>query len=55
MKTNEKFITIKVLREQMKEINDFLDTEKGKRYVNDSDFIRQAINEKLEKLKEKKP
>lgn len=46
----QKFITIKILRSQVNEIEKILKTSKGKKYVNQTDFIRQAINEKIEKL-----
>ena len=53
-KKEKKQITIKVLRAQIELIEEFRKTKFGLKYGNSTEFIKQAINEKLERMEKSK-
>jgi len=49
MSEDDKFITIRILRSLVEDVEEFLETSKGKRYTNRADFVSGAIREMLAK------
>jgi len=43
----DKWVTVRLLRVLAEDIDEFLKSEKGKRYANRPNFIQHAINELL--------
>ncbi len=54
MTKNNKFITLKVLRDLIKQVDDFLETKKGQRFTGRPAFIQHAINELLKEFENNK-